>query len=84
MGRYHVKSGSIYGFQRPNTFECMKAHDYESAHEHNVYYPFSGRDEWELAKFLIENLNQGQISRFLKLLWVSDLYMNFSILTARY
>ncbi|KAG1800872.1 uncharacterized protein HD556DRAFT_1430227 [Suillus plorans] len=48
----------------------MKAHDYESAREHNMYYPFSGREEWELAKFLIENLNQGQISRFLKLLWV--------------
>ncbi|KAG2124547.1 hypothetical protein BD769DRAFT_1628761 [Suillus cothurnatus] len=70
MGRYHTKSGSIYGFQRPNTFERMKAHDYESAREHNVYYPFSGREEWELAKFLIENLNQGQISRFLKLSWV--------------
>ncbi|KAG1907062.1 uncharacterized protein F5891DRAFT_940310 [Suillus fuscotomentosus] len=70
MGRYHTKSGSIYGFQRPNTFEHMKAHDYESAREHNVYYPFSGREEWELAKFLIKNLNQGQISRFLKLLWV--------------
>ncbi|KAG1888464.1 uncharacterized protein F5891DRAFT_1131991 [Suillus fuscotomentosus] len=70
MGCYHTKSGSIYGFQRPNTFEHMKAHDYESACEHNVYYPFSGREEWELAKFLIENLNQGQISCFLKLLWV--------------
>jgi hypothetical protein len=38
--------------------------------EHNVYYPFSDRAEWELAKFLCENLNQGQITRFLKLLWV--------------
>ncbi|KAG2335850.1 hypothetical protein BDR05DRAFT_1006394 [Suillus weaverae] len=72
MGRYHKKSGSIYGFNRPNTFERMKAHDYETACEHNVYYPFSGREEWELAKFLIENLNQGQISRFLKLLWVKS------------
>ncbi|KAG1906695.1 uncharacterized protein F5891DRAFT_1182102 [Suillus fuscotomentosus] len=72
MGRYHTKSGSIYGFQRPNMFERMKAHDYESARKHNVYYPFSGREEWELAKFLIENLNQGQISCFLKLLWVKS------------
>jgi hypothetical protein len=38
--------------------------------EHNVYYPFSDRAEWELAKFLCDNFNQGQITRFLKLLWV--------------
>ncbi|KAJ8593890.1 hypothetical protein M405DRAFT_920744, partial [Rhizopogon salebrosus TDB-379] len=51
-------------------FERMKAHDFEPAREHNVYYPFSDREEWELAKFLVDNLNQGQITRFLKLLWV--------------
>ncbi|KAG0699636.1 hypothetical protein DFH29DRAFT_983411 [Suillus ampliporus] len=49
----------------------MKAHDYEGHHAHNVYYPFSDREEWELAKFLIDNLNQGQITQFLKLLWAS-------------
>lgn len=42
MGRYHKKSGSIYGFNWPNMFERMKAHDYETAREHNVYYPFLG------------------------------------------
>ncbi|KAG1889891.1 hypothetical protein F4604DRAFT_1673420 [Suillus subluteus] len=35
-----------------------------------MYYPFANREEWELAKFLSDNLNQGQITQFLKLLWV--------------
>ncbi|KAG1724676.1 hypothetical protein EDB19DRAFT_1897871 [Suillus lakei] len=48
-------------------FERMKAHDYEPAHKENVYYPFSGREEWELTKFLVNNLNQGQITQFLKI-----------------
>ncbi|KAG2363985.1 hypothetical protein BDR07DRAFT_1566901 [Suillus spraguei] len=44
----------------------MKNHEYETHQEHNVYYPFVDRDEWELAKFLSDNLNQGQITHFLK------------------
>ncbi|KAG2352868.1 hypothetical protein BDR07DRAFT_1454796 [Suillus spraguei] len=48
----------------------MKQDDFEAMREHNTYYPFSDRAEWELAKFLCDNLNQGQITRFLKLLWV--------------
>ncbi|KAG1792589.1 uncharacterized protein HD556DRAFT_1239031 [Suillus plorans] len=47
--------------------------------EHNTYYPFSDRAEWELAKFLCDNLNQGQITHFLKLLWVC---LNYSTWTA--
>ncbi|KAG2062640.1 hypothetical protein BDR04DRAFT_1040038 [Suillus decipiens] len=50
----------------------MKAHDYEAHCIHNVYYPFVDREEWELAKFLSENLSQGQITWFLKLLWVKS------------
>ncbi|KAG2115294.1 uncharacterized protein F5147DRAFT_743744 [Suillus discolor] len=50
----------------------MKAHDYEAHRAHNMYYPFADREEWELAKFLSDNLNQGQITRFLKLLWVKS------------
>ncbi|KAG2038719.1 hypothetical protein BDR03DRAFT_981450 [Suillus americanus] len=64
IGHYHKKSGSIYGFNQANMFKHMKAHDYEPARESNVYYLFLGREEWELTKFLIENLNQGQISHF--------------------
>ncbi|KAG1884265.1 hypothetical protein F4604DRAFT_1978027 [Suillus subluteus] len=70
--RYHANSGCIYAFDQPNTFERMKAHDYEAHRTHNVYYPFAGREEWELAKFLSDNLNQGQITQFLKLLWVQS------------
>ncbi|KAG1720320.1 hypothetical protein EDD22DRAFT_962866 [Suillus occidentalis] len=69
---YHANSGCIYGFDQPNTFERMKAHDYEAHCTQNVYYPFADREEWELAKFLSDNLNQGQITRFLKLLWVQS------------
>ncbi|KAG1862924.1 hypothetical protein C8R48DRAFT_603235 [Suillus tomentosus] len=47
----------------------MEQDDFEPMRKHNVYYPFSDRAEWELAKFLCDNLNQGQITRFLKLLW---------------
>ncbi|KAG2155027.1 uncharacterized protein EDB93DRAFT_1239317 [Suillus bovinus] len=47
----------------------MKTHNYEVHHMHNVYYPFADREEWKLAKFLSDNLNQGQITQFLKLLW---------------
>ncbi|KAG2118340.1 hypothetical protein BD769DRAFT_1362448 [Suillus cothurnatus] len=65
-GHYHPESGSIYGFDHPNTFQHMKNHEYEAHQEHNVYYPFTDRDEWDLARFLSDNLNQGQITHFLK------------------
>ncbi|KIK97443.1 hypothetical protein PAXRUDRAFT_136264, partial [Paxillus rubicundulus Ve08.2h10] len=35
----------------------------------NPYYPFADRGEWGLGKYLCENLNRGQITRFLKLEW---------------
>ncbi|KAG1777165.1 hypothetical protein EV702DRAFT_1226073 [Suillus placidus] len=50
----------------------MEQDDFEPMRKHNVYYPFSDRAEWELAKFLCDNLNQGQITRFLKLLWAKQ------------
>ncbi|KAG1808279.1 uncharacterized protein BJ212DRAFT_1449128 [Suillus subaureus] len=50
----------------------MKNHEYKAHREHSVYYPFVDRDEWELAKFLSDNLNQGQITCFLKLSWVGS------------
>ncbi|KAG0693309.1 hypothetical protein DFH29DRAFT_816402, partial [Suillus ampliporus] len=31
--------------------------------------PFCDEGEWELARFLVENLNQTQIDKFLKLKW---------------
>ncbi|KAG2040848.1 hypothetical protein BDR03DRAFT_932486 [Suillus americanus] len=47
----------------------MKPDNFEVMWEHSIYYPFADRAEWELAKFLCDNFNQGQITRFLKLLW---------------
>ncbi|KAG2122975.1 hypothetical protein BD769DRAFT_1359974 [Suillus cothurnatus] len=35
----------------------------------NHYYPFQDEDEWELGKFMVENLTQTQIIKFLKLKW---------------
>ncbi|KAG2048335.1 hypothetical protein BDR06DRAFT_984837 [Suillus hirtellus] len=38
----------------------------------NHYYPFHDEGEWELGKFLVENLTQMQITKFLKLKWFND------------
>ena len=76
-GCYHPNSSYIYG-RAQNTLERLAAestkYDEEigRARQKNVYYPFSDRGEWELAKFMCENLNRGQMSRFIKLEWVSD------------
>ncbi|KAH7904286.1 hypothetical protein BJ138DRAFT_1239251, partial [Hygrophoropsis aurantiaca] len=42
----------------------------------NIYQPFESRAEWELGKFLCENLTQSQIDRFLKLDFVISLNLN--------
>ncbi|KAG1796197.1 uncharacterized protein BJ212DRAFT_1206414, partial [Suillus subaureus] len=34
--------------------------------------PFHDEGEWDLARFLVGNLNQTQINKFLKLKWVGD------------
>jgi hypothetical protein len=60
-----------------NTLECLSVESIQAdqaigqACQKNIYYPFTDRGEWELGKFLSENLNQGQIMWFLKLEWVS-------------
>ncbi|KAL4075089.1 hypothetical protein V8B97DRAFT_2022669 [Scleroderma yunnanense] len=48
----------------------MKWHEYELQRQENLYYLFSGRDEWELGQFLYTNFMQSQIDGFLKLKWV--------------
>ena len=61
-----------------NTLERLSADSTQAdqairqARQKNIYYPFTDRGEWELGKFLCENLNRGQITRFLKLEWVSN------------
>ncbi|KAG1900153.1 uncharacterized protein F5891DRAFT_1128621 [Suillus fuscotomentosus] len=42
---------------------------YEYRRKINTYYPFHDEGEWELARFLVENLTQTQIDKFLKLKW---------------
>ncbi|KAF8126369.1 hypothetical protein EV363DRAFT_1453089 [Boletus edulis] len=74
QGRYHLNSAYIYG-KAQNTLERLAAESTKQdeeigrARQKNIYYPFSDRGGWELGKFMCENLNKGQITRFLKLEW---------------
>ncbi|KAG1852290.1 hypothetical protein DFJ58DRAFT_716614 [Suillus subalutaceus] len=47
----------------------MQDHPLQQARKTNVWYPFDGPGEWSLVKFLVENLSQTQIDKFLKLDW---------------
>ncbi|KAG2139295.1 hypothetical protein DEU56DRAFT_944221 [Suillus clintonianus] len=71
--KYHPTSGYHYILpdQPPaqNMFQEMQDHPLQEARETNVWYPFDGLGEWSLAKFLVENLSQTQIDKFLKLDW---------------
>ncbi|KAG1877843.1 hypothetical protein DFJ58DRAFT_835536 [Suillus subalutaceus] len=42
---------------------------YAYQRDKNHYYPFHDESEWELGKFLVENLTQTQMIKFLKLKW---------------
>ncbi|KAG2336694.1 hypothetical protein BDR05DRAFT_953157 [Suillus weaverae] len=53
-------------------FQEMQDHPLQQARETNVWYPFDGPGEWSLAKFLVENLSQTQIDKFLKLDWMRE------------
>ncbi|KAG1905852.1 uncharacterized protein F5891DRAFT_975993 [Suillus fuscotomentosus] len=55
-GSYHPQSG-------------LQEDQYEYRRKINTYYPFHDEGEWELARFLVENLTQTQIDKFLKLKW---------------
>ena len=72
IGRFHPTSGYIYNLDDVNTFERMKHAKDHAEREKNPYFPFTDRDEWELAKFLYAHLTQTQINAFLKLHWVSS------------
>ncbi|KAG1896381.1 uncharacterized protein F5891DRAFT_958756 [Suillus fuscotomentosus] len=43
--------------------------EYAYRRKENTYYPFHDEAEWQLGKFLVENLTQTQIAKFLKLTW---------------
>lgn len=65
-----LRPGHVYGYQ-PTPFEREK-NQREAEHISN-FAPFSSRDEWELAQWLIKSeLSQSSIDEFLKLRIVSD------------
>lgn len=55
-------------------FESMK--DLQEASGHGAYAPFKDRSEWELAKWLVQNVNQRATDEFLKLSIVSHVHLN--------
>ncbi|KAG1892914.1 uncharacterized protein F5891DRAFT_1131436 [Suillus fuscotomentosus] len=67
-GYCHLHSGYVFGVGK-NLFDRLQDDQYDYRREINMYYPFHDEGEWELAKFLVENLTQAQIDKFLKLKW---------------
>ncbi|KAG1800875.1 uncharacterized protein HD556DRAFT_1304861 [Suillus plorans] len=67
-GYCHPHSGYVFGVGK-NLFDRLQDDQYNYRREINMYYPFHDEGEWELAKFLVENLTQAQIDKFLKLKW---------------
>jgi hypothetical protein len=63
--------GYVFGIGK-NPFDKLQDDPYEYRRKINAYYPFHDEGEWELAKFLVENLTQAQIDKFLKLKWVGE------------
>ncbi|KAG1902591.1 uncharacterized protein F5891DRAFT_948766 [Suillus fuscotomentosus] len=69
-GHCHPCSGYVFGIGK-NLYDRLQDDQYNYWREINTYYPFHDEGEWELASFLIQNLNQTQIDKFLKLKWFS-------------
>ncbi|KAG1722536.1 uncharacterized protein EDB91DRAFT_1240205 [Suillus paluster] len=65
---FHPHSGYVFGLGK-NLFDRLEEDQFAYQQKLNTYYPFCDKGEWELAKFLVENLNQTQIDKFLKLKW---------------
>lgn len=69
---YHPTSGYILDRDGKNILQRMEDDRFAYRREHNHFYPFKDRPEWELARFLCSSsLKQGEIDNFLKLPWVS-------------
>jgi len=68
-GRCHPHSGYIFGTGK-NMLDKLEDDEYAYRRKENPYYPFHDEGEWQLGKFLVENLTQTQIDKFLKLKWV--------------
>jgi hypothetical protein len=66
----HLKAEYVFGIGR-NMLNRLEDDKYVYWQKLNHYYPFQDEDEWELGKFMVENLTQTQIIKFLKLKWVN-------------
>lgn len=80
-GHFHPRSGYVFGLGK-NLFDRLQEDQYNYRRKVNTYYPFHDEGEWELARFLVENLNQTQIDKFLKLKWVGDFKYYLASLTS--
>ncbi|KAG1765674.1 hypothetical protein EDD22DRAFT_1014434 [Suillus occidentalis] len=67
-GHRHPRSGYIFGTGK-NMLDKLEDDEYAYRRRANPYYPFPDEGEWQLGKFLVENLTQTQIDKFLKLKW---------------
>jgi hypothetical protein len=72
-GNCYAQSGYVYGVSW-NMLDKLEDDKYAYWQKINPYYPFHDEGKWELGKFLVENLTQTQITKFLKLRWVNDEY----------
>ncbi|KAG0692408.1 hypothetical protein DFH29DRAFT_992564 [Suillus ampliporus] len=70
-GTCHPQSGYVFGIGK-NMLDRLEDDPYAYWWKINHYYPFHDKGEWELGKFLVENLTQTQMIKFLKLKWVND------------
>ncbi|KAG2335531.1 hypothetical protein BDR05DRAFT_978937 [Suillus weaverae] len=52
-------------------FDRLEDDQYAYRRKINHHYPFHDEGEWELGKFMVENLTQTQMIKFLKLKWVN-------------
>ncbi|KAG1882719.1 hypothetical protein F4604DRAFT_1879390 [Suillus subluteus] len=67
-GTCHPHAGYVFGVGR-NMLNRLDDDPYAYQRDKNRYYPFHDESEWELGKFLVENLTQTQMIKFLKLKW---------------
>ncbi|KAG1837488.1 hypothetical protein F4604DRAFT_1885724 [Suillus subluteus] len=69
-GQYHSKSGYLFG-RGQNILQKMEDHDPDQKRrrEINPSYPFVDQAEWQLAEFIVQQLNKTDVNKFLKLDW---------------
>lgn len=66
----HFLPGTLTYERQPNTLERLDSDPYAQQRQENMFFPFASKDEWDLARFLSETLNQTETERFLKLNFV--------------